>query len=134
RNVAYGAELLKSLRRTSGSWSQAVAQYHSQDNDRGRDYMARVMRIWTSPAGRDAEPLVAAADAKPAPIEGARAASLVARAAAADIKPSTMVRFDQRPSARPWREVVEARTKFAEWLAQRQQERRLAREAARDPS
>jgi hypothetical protein len=130
RNVAYGADLLKSLRQTAGSWSQAVAQYHSQDNERGRDYMARVMRIWTSPAGRDAEPLVAAADARP--LAGAKAASLVARAAAADGKASPMIRLDQQPSARPWSEVVRARTKFAEWLARRQETRQGAAAASAD--
>jgi Transglycosylase SLT domain len=140
QNVAYGASLLKSLRQSSGSWTQAVAQYHTQDSARGRDYMARVMRIWGSPASREAETAIAdSRPAKPAPLEGASAASLMARAAAADTKPSPMIRLDQRPPARPWTDVVRARTKFAEWLAQRQGERRDAdqgaiRPADRDPS
>jgi hypothetical protein len=136
-NVAYGATLLKSLRQSSGSWSQAVAQYHSQDDERGRGYMARVMRIWSSPAGRDAEPVVAAAardEAKTRPLDGANAASLVARAAAADGKSATVIRLDQRPPARPWSEVVRARAKFAEWLAQRQGERPSEPQPGRDPS
>jgi hypothetical protein len=139
RNVAYGAELLKSLRQSAGGWSQAVAQYHTQDQARGRAYMARVLRIWGSPAAREAVSVAdAAPDAKPKPLEGASAASLVARAAAADGKPSSGIRLDQRPAARPWTDVVRGRTKFAEWLARRQDERRsggpAAAEAEQDPS
>jgi hypothetical protein len=137
-NVGYGAALLKSLRRSSGSWSQAVAQYHSQDGERGQTYMARVMRIWSSPAGRQAMPVLAAAatmdEAKPAPLEGASAASLVARAAATGTASKDIVRLDRRPPARPWTEVVRARAKFAEWLAQRQNARNAAAPAERDPS
>jgi len=136
-NAAYGAALLKSLRQSSGSWSQAVAQYHSQDGERGQTYMARVLRIWSSVAGREAMPVVTAAAAEtpmPAPLEGAAAASLVARAAAADTPSKDFVRLDQRPSARPWGEVVRARAKFAEWLAQRQNERAGAAPSERNPS
>lgn len=137
-NVAYGAALLKSLRLSSGSWSQAVAQYHSQDGERGRTYMARVLHIWSSPAGREAAPVVTQAalreEAKPAPLEGASAASLVARAAATDSPVKDIVRPDRRPPARPWSDVVRARAKFAEWLAQRQNERPAAAQVARDPS
>ena len=125
QNVAYGANLLRSLRQSSGSWSQAVAQYHSQDDERGRGYMARVMRIWTSPAGRDAEPLVAAADSQ-AGIARRRQSRQPGRARRRGRRQGRrpMIRLDQRPSARPWSEVVRARTKFAEWLARRQAERR----------
>jgi hypothetical protein len=136
-NVAYGATLLKSLRQSSGSWSKAVAQYHSQDDERGRGYMARVMRIWSSPAGRDAEPVIAAAahdEVKKRPLDGANAASLVAHAAAADGNAATVIRLDQRPPARPWTEVVRARAKFAEWLAQRQGERPNEPQPGRDQS
>jgi hypothetical protein len=137
-NVAYGAALLKSLRQSSGSWSQAIAQYHSQDGERGQTYMARVLRIWSSPAGREAMPVVTAAalrdEAKPAPLEGASAASLVARAAATDTPGKDIIRLDRRPPARPWSEVVRARAKFAEWLTQRQNERPAAAQTERNPS
>jgi len=136
-NVAYGARLLKSLRRSAGSWTEAVAQYHTQDPDRGRAYAARVLRLWSSAAGREAA-MIAEAVPEPRPIQGASAASLVARAAAADGKPATAIRLDRRPSARPWTEVVRGRAKFAEWLARRQEDRRTGgrrdRDTPADPS
>jgi len=46
-NVAYGAAYLKSRHAARGSWSQAVADYHSRDPKRGRAYMRRVMALWT---------------------------------------------------------------------------------------
>ncbi|MEQ8378892.1 transglycosylase SLT domain-containing protein [Parvibaculum sp.] len=45
-NVAYGADFLMRLRERTGSWQQAVANYHSQTASRGGRYFARVIRIW----------------------------------------------------------------------------------------
>lgn len=45
-NVAYGADFLMRLRERTGSWQQAVANYHSQTASRGGRYFARVIQIW----------------------------------------------------------------------------------------
>lgn len=46
KNVAYGADFLIRLHEQTGSWPQAVANYHSQSASRGGRYFARVIRIW----------------------------------------------------------------------------------------
>lgn len=51
-NVAYGAEFLMELRERTGSWQQAVANYHSQTAWRGGRYFARVIRIWENERNR----------------------------------------------------------------------------------
>lgn len=51
-NVAYGAEFLMELRERTGSWQQAVANYHSQTAWRGGRYFARVIRIWENERSR----------------------------------------------------------------------------------
>ena len=51
-NVAYAAGFLMELRERTGSWQQAVANYHSQTAWRGGRYFARVIRIWESERGR----------------------------------------------------------------------------------
>lgn len=51
-NVAYGAEFLMELRDRTGSWQQAVANYHSQTAWRGGRYFARVIRIWENERSR----------------------------------------------------------------------------------
>jgi hypothetical protein len=51
-NVAYGAEFLMELRERTGSWQQAVANYHSQTGWRGGRYFARVIRIWENERNR----------------------------------------------------------------------------------
>ena len=51
-NVAYGANFLLRLHSRSGSWQEAVANYHSQTTSRGSRYFARVIRIWEKEHGR----------------------------------------------------------------------------------
>lgn len=51
-NVAYGAAFLMELRERTGSWQQAVANYHSQTAWRGGRYFARVIRIWENERSR----------------------------------------------------------------------------------
>jgi hypothetical protein len=45
RNIAYGAAFLKELFEERGSWSRAVAAYHSRDPERGGAYLARVEKL-----------------------------------------------------------------------------------------
>ena len=53
RNIAYGAAFLRELFDERGSWSRAVAAYHSRDPERGEAYLARVeslqekQRLWS---------------------------------------------------------------------------------------
>ncbi|MBA4209172.1 MAG: hypothetical protein C0454_06555 [Parvibaculum sp.] len=54
-NMAYGAEFLMDLRERTGSWQQAVANYHSQTAWRGGRYFARVIRIWKTERERVAD-------------------------------------------------------------------------------
>lgn len=42
RNVAYAARFLRELRRRTGNWAEAIAQYHSAEPGRGLAYHARV--------------------------------------------------------------------------------------------
>jgi len=42
RNVAYAVRFLRELRQRTGSWAEAVAQYHSAEPGRGLAYHARV--------------------------------------------------------------------------------------------
>lgn len=43
RNVAYAAAFLRELHRRTGSWAEAVAQYHSGEPGRGLAYHSRVV-------------------------------------------------------------------------------------------
>ena len=45
RNIAYGAAFLRELFDEQGSWSRAVAAYHSRDPERGDAYLARVEKL-----------------------------------------------------------------------------------------
>jgi hypothetical protein len=45
RNVAYGTAFLGELFAERGSWSRAVAAYHSRDPERGQAYLARVEKL-----------------------------------------------------------------------------------------
>ena len=45
RNVSYGTAFLSELFAEQGSWSRAVAAYHSRDPERGSAYLARVERL-----------------------------------------------------------------------------------------
>ena len=45
RNVSYGAAFLGELFAERGSWSRAVAAYHSRDPERGDAYLARVEKL-----------------------------------------------------------------------------------------
>jgi hypothetical protein len=45
RNVAYGTAFLGELFAERGSWSRAVAAYHSRDPERGEAYLARVEKL-----------------------------------------------------------------------------------------
>ena len=44
-NITYGAAFLSELQAELGSWSRAVAAYHSRDPDRGAAYLARVEQL-----------------------------------------------------------------------------------------
>ena len=59
-NVAYGADFLMRLHDRSGSWPEAVANYHSQTEARGDRYFARVIRIWQNERERVVNRTVAA--------------------------------------------------------------------------
>ncbi|HEX2527622.1 MAG TPA: transglycosylase SLT domain-containing protein [Geminicoccus sp.] len=45
RNIAYGTAFLRELFDEHGSWSRAVASYHSRDPERGEAYLARVEKL-----------------------------------------------------------------------------------------
>lgn len=45
-NVAYAASLLRTNYNKFGNWDKAVAAYHSQTGNRGKEYAARVRKIW----------------------------------------------------------------------------------------
>lgn len=59
-NVAYGADFLMRLHDRSGSWPEAVANYHSQSEARGDRYFARVIRIWQNERERVVNRAIAA--------------------------------------------------------------------------
>jgi len=63
-NVAYGADFLMRLHDRSGSWPEAVANYHSQTEARGDRYFARVIRIWRNERERVVNRTVAALQPK----------------------------------------------------------------------
>ncbi len=50
RNVAYGAQFLRSLHRLQGSWRKAVERYHSSDDGRREQYRDRVLARWSEDA------------------------------------------------------------------------------------
>ena len=50
RNVAYGAQFLRSLHRLQGSWRKAVERYHSSDDGRREQYRDRVLARWNQDA------------------------------------------------------------------------------------
>lgn len=47
-NAAYAARFLAELRRTTRSWSRAVAHYNSSSRARGRPYWLRVRTAWNA--------------------------------------------------------------------------------------
>lgn len=47
-NVAYGATYLKGLYRTTRSWTQAAAYYHSTTPGKGRAYKLKVLKYWNA--------------------------------------------------------------------------------------
>ena len=51
-NMAYGAHFLKQLQRSGRSWREALADYHSTDDDRGIAYRRRVEAIWREERSR----------------------------------------------------------------------------------
>ncbi|MBC7801962.1 MAG: transglycosylase SLT domain-containing protein [Gemmatimonadaceae bacterium] len=54
-NARYAASFLTALYRQTGDWNLAVANYHSNDADRGEDYQRRVFgRVMTPIAGAKA--------------------------------------------------------------------------------
>jgi hypothetical protein len=59
-NVAYGANFLMRLHKRTGSWPEAVADYHSQSEARGDRYFARVIRIWQNERERVVNRTIAA--------------------------------------------------------------------------
>jgi hypothetical protein len=50
-NARYAAALLNRLHDQSGSWSAAIALYHSADPLEGQRYSARVMTAWNGGGG-----------------------------------------------------------------------------------
>ena len=101
-NVAYGAEFLMELRERTGSWRQAVANYHSQTAWRGGRYFARVIRVWENERSRVAsiaytpvpasmaEPVDVSGILKPAILRG-EAATRHTGVAATDYRPAPKV-------------------------------------------
>ena len=110
-NVAYGADFLMRLHERTGSWQQAVANYHSQTASRGGRYFARVIRIWENERIRVAnlvyKPEPAKIDVsgilKPAVGHGVRILPAKTVVAAADYRPAPKVL-----DAAPERNVREA--------------------------
>lgn len=98
-NVAYGADFLLRLHERTGSWQQAVANYHSQTAARGGRYFARVIRIWENERLRVAnlayKPEPAKIDMtgvlKPAVGHGVSIAPTKTVVAAADYRPAPKV-------------------------------------------
>jgi len=46
KNVEYAGKFLKGLHKQTGSWTQAVAHYHSADEDLGGPYQQRIYDLW----------------------------------------------------------------------------------------
>lgn len=46
-NIRYAAQFLKKLRLRSVSWKEALAKYHSHNEQRGNQYKAKVINVWT---------------------------------------------------------------------------------------
>lgn len=102
-NVAYGAEFLMELRERTGSWQQAVANYHSQTEWRGDRYFARVIRIWKNERTRiaNASYMIPSQDTanrievtdflKPAILQNAAAGMTPTTAESADYRPAPKV-------------------------------------------
>jgi hypothetical protein len=159
RNVAYAAAFLRRLREASGSWIQAIANYHSQDGDRGRRYMLRVLQIWVNQAPgksgiRMAQRGTPGVHRSPAHERFMRSNTLFGRSHkqgrhAVRVVRGTPAGLQRSPSLfnrtravkrtrvvrgfeakRKWAEIIQRRKRFAEWLAKRQAERR----AGHDPS
>lgn len=85
RNVAYGTAFLKELFDERGSWSRAVAAYHSRDPERGQAYLARVEKLQAQHRGWSQDELrTAFADPgrEPAPASAGEPGDLRARALA----------------------------------------------------
>lgn len=108
-NIAYGAEFLMRLRERTGSWQQAVANYHSQTEWRGGRYFARVIGIWKKERTRIANAAYAVASEniasridvtaflKPAILHNARATATHTTVATADYRPAPKV-LDTAPN------------------------------------
>ena len=47
-NVAYAGKFLKNLHKQTGSWTQAVAHYHSADEVHGGPYQHRIYELWNA--------------------------------------------------------------------------------------
>ncbi|MDF1792210.1 MAG: transglycosylase SLT domain-containing protein [Thalassobaculaceae bacterium] len=60
-NAEYAAAFLADLNSTARSWTKAVAQYHSRDEDRGAYYQKKVYALWFD----QRDHLVASADGAP---------------------------------------------------------------------
>lgn len=56
-NAAYGARYLRTLFEQHGDWGEAVARYHSPNEERQIAYAGRVLRAW-NPPGLTEEPAV----------------------------------------------------------------------------
>jgi hypothetical protein len=46
KNVEYAGKFLKNLHKQTGSWTQAVANYHSADEALGGPYQQRIYKLW----------------------------------------------------------------------------------------
>ncbi len=118
RNIAYAADFLTDLRRSQGSWRKAVGRYHSGRPARSRSYATKVYRAW-----RD---------------ERRRLAQGIARGIAISGNSLWSAGAGAREAARAgWKaNLVERRTRFAEWIARRigAQKRKAAPGGARPSS
>ncbi len=64
-NAAYAAHHLKTLYAAAGSWSEAVAAYHTSDRLRGRAYKLRVLGLWQRARRDGGAPSIAGSGAQP---------------------------------------------------------------------
>jgi len=70
-NIADGAHFLNTRRDDRGSWSKAVAAYHSSNPERGVPYRRKVAKAWIALRGEIVEAIVAPDDSRRARIAAA---------------------------------------------------------------
>lgn len=100
-NTAYGAHFLETLRDERGSWSKAVAAYHSSNPERGVPYRRKVAKAWISLRGEIEEAVET--NSRRARI----AAAYREQRAAFDARQAELVRVQEaQRSMRTWPEIA----------------------------